>query len=100
MDTEALLLSRDELTALFGETRADVILSDTAGWPLAVFNENLFSLDTTAMGLFLQSEMYEAMLTAALLKQSAEEMGDVHTNKQKVDHASRDGSLLAPTVGN
>lgn len=67
VDAEALLLSRDELTALFGETLGDVILADTAGWPLAVFNENLFSLDTTAMSSFLQSEMFDAMPEADLV---------------------------------
>lgn len=67
VDTAQLLLSRNELVDLVGETQADAFLADTAGWPLAVFNQNLFSLDAAAMSSFLQSELLDAMPEADLV---------------------------------
>ncbi|OBZ94842.1 regulator [Pararhizobium polonicum] len=67
IDTEALLMSPDELRPLFGDPRAEAILADTAGWPLAVFNDNLFSPDDATMSTFLQSEMLETMPEADLV---------------------------------
>lgn len=72
----------EELKALFTETRAQ-FLSETAQVPVA---SRVYRLRKLQAGIDAMERLNNHMGVAQLLKQAAEEVGDVYTNKRDLNH--------------
>ena len=82
----------DELKELFSECRK-TFQEDLQAIPIANKAYRLNMLDRMARDA---EKSKNRPLAAALAEQAAKEMGEVFTNKQKVDNTSSDGSMSPP----